>query len=168
MRECERISLFKRQKSWDVIRSHWTSFWWRDRDDPDGNVIQWKKLRQWCQTSQNCQPEFWGNGTDPGPLYLVGKDIKAWRDYITIPTVYQCACRFTENCTSCGGAKGSKREEMKDLVTNCKKWIYWQQFFNSVSNVNLKTIIGYKRWSVPYGFPGWLWCRLKRIFLPYK
>ena len=55
------------------------------------------------------------------PLYLVKEeDIKAWRDYNRLQFI-QCACRFTENCTSCGGAKGSKREEMKDLVTELRK-----------------------------------------------
>ena len=28
----------------------------------------------------------------------------------------QCACRFTENCVSCGGGRGSKRDEMKELI----------------------------------------------------
>ena len=48
---------------------------------------------------------------------------------------------------SCGGAKGSKREEMKDLVTELRKKSEFidSNIFNSVSNVNLKTIIGYKK-----------------------
>ena len=81
------------------------------------------------------------------PLYLVKEeDIKAWRDYNRLQFI-QCACRFTENCTSCGGAKGSKREEMKDLVTELRKKSEFidSNIFNSVSNVNLKTIIGYKK-----------------------
>ena len=81
------------------------------------------------------------------PLYLVREDaIKAWRDYNDLHFI-QCACRFTENCTSCGGAKGSKREEMKDLVTELRKKSEFidSNIFNSVSNVNLKTIIGYKK-----------------------
>ena len=81
------------------------------------------------------------------PLYLVKEeDIKAWRDYNRLQFI-QCACRFTENCTTCGGAKGSKREEMKDLVTELRKKSEFidSNIFNSVSNVNLKTIIGYKK-----------------------
>ena len=81
------------------------------------------------------------------PLYLVKEeDIKAWRDYNRLQFI-QCACRFTENCTSCGGAKGSKREEMKDLVTELRKKSEFidSNIVNSVSNVNLKTIIGYKK-----------------------
>lgn len=82
------------------------------------------------------------------PLYLVKEeDIKAWRDYNRLQFI-QCACRFTENCTSCGGAKGSKREEMKDLETGTsakKSEFIDSNIFNSVSNVNLKTIIGYKK-----------------------
>ena len=81
------------------------------------------------------------------PLYLVREeDIIRWRDYNHLQFI-QCACRFTENCTSCGGAKGSKREEMKDLVTELRKKSEFidSNIFNSVSNVNLKTIIGYKK-----------------------
>ena len=81
------------------------------------------------------------------PLYLVKEeDIKAWRDYNRLQFI-QCACRFPENCTSCGGAKGSKREEMKDLVTELRKKSEFidSNIFNSVSNVNLKPIIGYKK-----------------------
>ena len=44
------------------------------------------------------------------PLYLVKEAaIKAWRDSNDLHFI-QCACRFTENCASCGGAKGSKRD----------------------------------------------------------
>ena len=88
------------------------------------------------------------------PLYLVKEeDIKAWRDYNRLQFI-QCACRFTENCTSCGGAKGSKREEMKDLVTELRKKSEFidSNIFNSVSNVNLKTIIGYKKDGVYHNF----------------
>ena len=50
------------------------------------------------------------------PLYLVKEaDIKAWRDYHGLHFI-QCACRFTENCASCGGGRGSKRDEMIHLT----------------------------------------------------
>ena len=47
------------------------------------------------------------------PMYLIKEDaVKAWRDYNGLQFI-QCACRFTENCVSCGGGRGSKRDEMK-------------------------------------------------------
>lgn len=50
------------------------------------------------------------------PLYLVKEaDIKAWRDSNDLHFI-QCACRFTENCATCGGGRGSKRDEMKELI----------------------------------------------------
>ena len=52
------------------------------------------------------------------PLYLVKEEaIKAWRDSNGLHFI-QCACRFTENCVSCGGGRGSKRDEMKELLSN--------------------------------------------------
>ena len=81
------------------------------------------------------------------PMYCIHEDaILDWKRYNNLQFI-QCACRFTENCTSCGGAKGSKREEMKDLVTELRKKSEFidSNIFNSVSNVNLKTIIGYKK-----------------------
>ena len=55
------------------------------------------------------------------PLYLVKEaDIKAWRDSNDLHFI-QCACRFTENCTSCGGGRGSKRDEMKELIAQFRK-----------------------------------------------
>ena len=81
------------------------------------------------------------------PMYCIHEDdILSWKRYNDLEFI-QCACRFTENCTSCGGAKGSKREEMKDLVTELRKKSEFidSNIFNSVSNVNLKTIIGYKK-----------------------
>lgn len=88
------------------------------------------------------------------PLYLVKEaDIKSWRNYNGLDFI-QCACRFTENCSSCGGAKGSKRDEMKELVAqfrNTDKRIE-TNIFNSVHNVNLKTVIGYQKDGVKYNF----------------
>ena len=50
------------------------------------------------------------------PMYLIKESaIKAWRDTNGLHFI-QCACRFTENCVSCGGGRGSKRDEMKELV----------------------------------------------------
>lgn len=51
------------------------------------------------------------------PLYLVKEDaIKAWRDSNGLHFI-QCALPPSlKNCVSCGGGRGSKRDEMKELV----------------------------------------------------
>lgn len=88
------------------------------------------------------------------PLYMVKEqDIKAWRDYNRL-TFIQCACRFTENCSSCGGAKGSKRDEMKELIAQMRKVsdVIDGNIFKSVHNVNLNTIIGYHKDDMVYNF----------------
>ena len=55
------------------------------------------------------------------PMYLIKEDdIIAWRDYNQLNFI-QCACRFTENCVSCGGGRGSKRDEMKELIKEFRK-----------------------------------------------
>lgn len=80
------------------------------------------------------------------PLYLIReKDIKAWRDYNELGFI-QCACRFTENCLSCGGARGSKRDEVKELIACLahKDPVIEANIFKSVQNVNLHSIISYK------------------------
>ena len=66
----------------------------------------------------------------------------------------QCACRFTENCATCGGAKGSKRDEMKELVAKFRETsdVIEYNIFNSVHNVNLRTIIGYHKDDMEYNF----------------
>ena len=81
------------------------------------------------------------------PAFLLTNFFAAVIPVFQIIMLPQRACRFTENCTSCGGAKGSKREEMKDLVTELRKKSEFidSNIFNSVSNVDLKTIIGYKK-----------------------
>ena len=81
------------------------------------------------------------------PMYLIKEQaIKAWRDYNELHFI-QCACRFTENCTSCGGGKGSKRDEMKTLIAQLRTVsdVIEQNIFNSVRNVNLNKVIGYKK-----------------------
>lgn len=81
------------------------------------------------------------------PMYMIKEeDIKRWRDYNGLQFI-QCACRFTENCAVCGGEKGSKRDEMKDLVRHFRgiSKVVDQNIFKSVHNVNLRTIIGYHK-----------------------
>ncbi|MDO5344559.1 MAG: ATP-binding protein [Lachnospiraceae bacterium] len=88
------------------------------------------------------------------PLYLVKEEaIKAWRDYNGLHFI-QCACRFTENCVSCGGGRGSKRDEMKELIAQFRKTssVIDTNIFNSVTNINLRTVIGYHKDDWTYGF----------------
>jgi tRNA(Ile)-lysidine synthase TilS/MesJ/rhodanese-related sulfurtransferase len=88
------------------------------------------------------------------PMYLVKEaDIKAWRDYNKLHFI-QCACRFTENCVSCGGGRGSKRDEMKELISEFRKTsdIIDKNIFKSVHNINLKTVIGYHKGDMVYNF----------------
>ena len=87
-------------------------------------------------------------------LYLVKEaDIKAWRDYNRLNFI-QCACRFTENCTSCGGGRGSKRDEMKELIAKfrVKSDVIENNIFRSVHNINLRTVIGYHKDGEYYNF----------------
>lgn len=89
------------------------------------------------------------------PLYLVREnEIKCWRDYNNLNFI-QCACRFTDTCTTCNnGNTGSKRQEIKQLIANLKK-INPQiesNIFHSVENVNLETIISYKRGEEKHSF----------------
>ncbi len=81
------------------------------------------------------------------PLYLVREeDIIKWCNYNDLHFI-QCACRFTENCASCGGTgKGSKRAEIKQLIKELheKSPYIEMNIFRSVENVNLNTVIAYK------------------------
>ena len=88
------------------------------------------------------------------PMYLVKEDaVKAWRDYNGLQFI-QCACRFTENCVSCGGGRGSKRDEMKKLIAHFRKEsdVIEKNIFKSVHNINLKTVIGYHKDDWTYNF----------------
>lgn len=86
------------------------------------------------------------------PMYLIREaDICAWRDYHGLQFL-QCACRFTENCAS--GRKLSKRDEMKELIEQlrARNGFIEQNIFNSVKNVNLNKVIGYKKDGETYHF----------------
>ena len=88
------------------------------------------------------------------PMYLIKEDaVKAWRDYNGLQFI-QCACRFTENCVSCGGGRGSKRDEMKELIAHFRKKsdVIEKNIFKSVHNINLKTVIGYHKDDWTYNF----------------
>ena len=89
------------------------------------------------------------------PLYLVREqDIIHWANYNKLHFI-QCACRFTENCASCGGTeKGSKRAEIKELIRQlaAKDPVIENNIFRSVENVNLSTVIAYKQDGVKHHF----------------
>ena len=89
------------------------------------------------------------------PLYLVREqDIIHWANYNKLHFI-QCACRFTESCASCGGTeKGSKRAEIKELIRQlaAKDSVIEYNIFRSVENVNLSTVIAYKKDGVKHHF----------------
>lgn len=89
------------------------------------------------------------------PLYLIREaDIIKWMHYNELHFI-QCACRFTENCASCGGTeKGSKRAEIKELIRELaeKNPVIEKNIFRSVENVNLSTVIAYKQDGVTHNF----------------
>lgn len=83
------------------------------------------------------------------PLYLVREDdIKKWREYNDLRFI-QCACKFTETCTTCSadGGMASKRQEIKYLISDLKKTnpFVESNIFKSVENVNIETVIAYKQ-----------------------
>ena len=83
------------------------------------------------------------------PLYLIREeDICRWRDYNNLHFL-QCACHFTETCSTCheDGTTSSKRLETKKLIAMLKETNPYVEnnIFKSVENVNLNTIIAYKK-----------------------
>lgn len=90
------------------------------------------------------------------PLYLVREsDICAWRDYNNLHFL-QCACHFTDTCTTCheDGTTSSKRLETKKLIAELKKTnpFIESNIFRSVENVNLDTVIEYKKNGIRHNF----------------
>ena len=90
------------------------------------------------------------------PMYLIREDdIKHWRDYNGLHFI-QCACKFTDTCTTCNpdGVTKSKRMETKQLIAKMKEINPYVEsnIFKSVENVNLKTIIAYKKDGVKHSF----------------
>ena len=90
------------------------------------------------------------------PMYLVReKDICRWRDWNGLHFL-QCACHFTDTCTTCheDGTTASKRLETKKLIADLKESNpqIEANIFKSVSNVNLSTVIAYKKDGVRHHF----------------
>jgi tRNA(Ile)-lysidine synthase TilS/MesJ/rhodanese-related sulfurtransferase len=82
------------------------------------------------------------------PMYLIREDdIKAWRDYNGLRFI-QCACKFTDTCTTCAPSSntGSKRVKVKELIRTLKADDpeIEQNIFKSVENVSLATVVAYK------------------------
>ena len=89
------------------------------------------------------------------PLYLIREDdIKAWRDYNDLHFI-QCACKFTDTCTTCNNNENrSKRVEIKELIKTLKQVnpFVESNIFRSVENVNLSTVVAYKKDGVKHHF----------------
>ncbi|MDO4487692.1 MAG: ATP-binding protein [Eubacteriales bacterium] len=90
------------------------------------------------------------------PMYLIREeDICKWRDYNELHFL-QCACHFTETCSTCheDGTTSSKRLETKKLIAMLKKDNPQVEanIFKSVENVNLSTVIAYKKDGVKHHF----------------
>ena len=89
------------------------------------------------------------------PMYLVKEaDILSWVQRNNLKFI-QCACRFTEEIEqSEDGVGKSKREEVKKLIKDLKQ-IYKNidiNIFRSVENVNLDTIISYRKGKETHHF----------------
>ena len=90
------------------------------------------------------------------PLYLIREDdIKKWRDSNDLHFI-QCACRFTDTCTTCrpNGESASKRMEIKHMIAEMKKVNPYVEtnIFRSIENVNLDTVVAYKKNGVRHSF----------------
>lgn len=88
------------------------------------------------------------------PLYMVKeKDIISWSKYNDLQFI-QCACRFTDSCTTFNSKVVSKRQEMKELINQFRRKSPYieKNIFKSVQNVNLSTIIGYHYGKKKYNF----------------
>jgi len=86
------------------------------------------------------------------PLYLVKEvDIIAWKNFNNLEFL-NCACAFTER--SNGDENLSKRKETKDLIKELRTKNKNIDFniFKSTSNINLNTVLGYKKDGIEYTF----------------
>lgn len=86
------------------------------------------------------------------PMYKIREEeVIAWEKYNSLRFL-KCACKLTENCDLGGGA--SKRQEIKILIKDLKKINPHvdQNIFKSIHNVNLDTIIGYKKNNEKHSF----------------
>ena len=80
--------------------------------------------------------------------------VLAWKRYNDLEFI-QCACRFTENCTTCdNGGGGSKRQEVKVLLRRLKRDNpnIENSIFRSIHGVALDTMPGYKTEGQEHSF----------------
>ena len=86
------------------------------------------------------------------PLYFVKEEyIIKWAKYNNLDFI-RCACRFTEKVED--DEMSSKRQEMKNLIAELRK-VYENVDINimqSAHNVNLDTLVGYKKDGKNYEF----------------
>ena len=90
------------------------------------------------------------------PMYLIREeDIMRWRDSNGLHFI-QCACHFTDTCSSCreDGVSVSKRMETKKLIRKLKETNPYVEgnIFKSAENVNLNTIVSYKKDGIVHPF----------------
>ncbi len=88
------------------------------------------------------------------PMYLIREeDIIHWANYNGLRFL-RCACRFTEQCTDEETDKSSKRAEVKELIHNLaqKDPVIEFNIFKSVENVNVNTVVAYKKDGVKHHF----------------
>ncbi len=87
------------------------------------------------------------------PMYLIREEsIIHWARYNGLEFI-QCACRFTENICQLDD-NSSKRRFMKKLIRQLKEDnpFIEKNIFRSVENVNLSTVIAYKKDGVKHHF----------------
>ena len=90
------------------------------------------------------------------PMYYIREDdIKAWRDELGLHFI-QCACHFTDTCSSCreDGSPISKRMETKLLIRRLKETNPYVEanIFNSMQHVDLSSVLSYKLQGVSHEF----------------
>ncbi len=90
------------------------------------------------------------------PLYMVREDdIKAWVRYNGLEFL-DCACKFTAMTqgNQSENELTSKRKEMKELISHFRKISPYidMNIFKSVHNVNLETVIGYRKAGGEHSF----------------
>ncbi|MBQ9308478.1 MAG: ATPase [Clostridia bacterium] len=90
------------------------------------------------------------------PMYYVREsDIRAWRDSQGLHFI-QCACHFTDTCSSCrdDGVPVSKRMETKLLIRKLRETnpAVESNIFHASECVNLATVLGYRQDGEKHSF----------------
>lgn len=88
------------------------------------------------------------------PMYCIHEDaVLAWRNYNRLEFI-RCACRFTESCSAGEGEGASKRLEIKNLIRKLRHTNpdIDKNIFNSIHNVSVDTLVGYKLHGVEHSF----------------